>query len=151
MSSPHRLAAGGIVLSAGKVLLVRYVGENGGSYLAAPGGGVEGGEELAETVARETLEETGVTVRVGWLLAVEDLLCRRCRMCKLWFLCDLIGGRVRATEGARAEGIVAAGWYGRDEIRDEVVYPSILTEYDWTEYGSPNWTVRCLQLRRAMF
>lgn len=44
-----------------------------------PGGHVEAGESLEETAARETLEETGVAVRVGGLMAtcVHEWLERR--------------------------------------------------------------------------
>lgn len=39
-----------------------------------PGGGVEVGESLHETVRREFLEETGLTIEVGKLLLVNELI-----------------------------------------------------------------------------
>ena len=50
-------AAGCIVVSNGGLLMVRTAGG-----WSIPGGGVEPGESTAETAARETLEESGVTV-----------------------------------------------------------------------------------------
>lgn len=50
-----------------KVLLVRR--SDSGRW-AVPGGYMEPGESLTEACAREVLEETGIRVRVGQLLAV---------------------------------------------------------------------------------
>jgi 8-oxo-dGTP pyrophosphatase MutT (NUDIX family) len=59
MRYEHRIAAGGIVVREGKVLLVRYRGGSG-TYVVAPGGAIEDGESLAGAAEREVEEETGV-------------------------------------------------------------------------------------------
>jgi 8-oxo-dGTP pyrophosphatase MutT (NUDIX family) len=52
-----------------EVLLIRHVHiEDGRSYWLLPGGGLESGETPEQCVAREMLEETGLTVRVERLL-----------------------------------------------------------------------------------
>ena len=148
---PHRIAAGAIVFSDGKVLLVRYPDENGGSYLVAPGGRAEEGETVSDAAVRETLEETGVAVAVRKVLFIEDLLCRRFKMCKVWFLCDVVGGEPQATDAAREEGIVEARWHSRAELESETVFPPILTQHDWAAFGSSDWTVKWSELRRPAF
>ncbi len=152
MALAHRIAAGAIVLNDGKILLVRYPAEGGGSYLVAPGGRAEEGESVADAAVRETHEETGLTVAVRKVLFIDDLLlCNKFKMCKIWFLCDVVAGEVQATADARAEGIVEARWYTRAEIESETVFPSILTQHDWASFGSAAWEVKWPELRRAGF
>ena len=58
-----------------RLLLVRHRALlHDGSFWEIPGGGVEFGESLAEAVAREFREETGLVVRVGELRFVAELL-----------------------------------------------------------------------------
>ena len=52
-----------------EVLLIRHVhGADGRTYWLLPGGGMEADETAEQCVAREMLEETGLTVRVERLL-----------------------------------------------------------------------------------
>jgi len=148
---PHRIAAGAIVIHEGKVLLVRYPTATGSSFLAAPGGGVEQTESVSDAAVRETLEETGLRVAARKVLCIEDLLCHHYKMCKVWMLCELIGGELKETEEARIEGIVAARWYAKDALKDETVFPSIIAACDWSAFAANDWQVICLGLRRASF
>ncbi|GAA3442117.1 hypothetical protein Pve01_61870 [Planomonospora venezuelensis] len=54
------------------MLLVRRGRPPGAGLWSVPGGRVEPGESDAEAVAREVLEETGLTVAVGSLAGVVD-------------------------------------------------------------------------------
>ena len=58
----------GVCIKDGKVLLARHTYGNGKGMLIIPGGYVKFGETPEETLVREYLEETGVTVRAGKLL-----------------------------------------------------------------------------------
>ena len=151
MSLPHRIAAGAVVIHQQRVLLVRYAPSSGGTYLVAPGGGVHDAEPFGQAAERETLEETGVIVAARHVLAVEDLLCSRYRMCKTWFYCELVSGEPHPTEGAKLERITQAAWFTREQLSPETVYPSILTQYDWSQFASPQWTPQWMELRRASF
>jgi ADP-ribose pyrophosphatase YjhB (NUDIX family) len=72
------VAASGIVVCDGELLVVRRGAAPGAGKWSVPGGRVEFGETLHETVAREVLEETGIAVTVGgfagWVerIGVED-------------------------------------------------------------------------------
>ena len=101
----HRISAGAIVIQEDQVLLVRYNGAGGRSYLVGPGGAVLSNESLHQAVVREVREETGLEVSPQKVLFVEDLLSQCYRIVKIWFLCNLIGGRLTNTQGALEEGI----------------------------------------------
>ena len=60
----------GVCIRDGKVLLARHTYGNGNGMLIIPGGYVKFGEVPEVTLAREFLEETGVTVKIGKLLGV---------------------------------------------------------------------------------
>jgi len=125
MTFKHRIAAGGIVIKDGKILLVRYRdGES--TYLVAPGGGIEDGESLASAAEREVAEETGVKCYAKWPVMIENVRASRYQMVKIWYLCDYNGGVASLTTGAEAEGIIEVGWYNDDELRNETVYPEII-------------------------
>ncbi|MDA8039559.1 MAG: NUDIX domain-containing protein [Actinomycetota bacterium] len=67
-TSPPVLAVGAVVEVGDKLLLVRRGRSPGKGRWALPGGRVEAGESLAEAVAREVREETGLEVSVGELV-----------------------------------------------------------------------------------
>lgn len=99
--------------------------------MVGPGGGVLGNEGIHQAVVREVREETGLEVNPQKVLFVEDLLSRRHRIVKIWFLCNLIGGQLTNAQGALEEDITDVAWYGKDELLNEVVYPPSLLSYDW--------------------
>ena len=67
------VGVGAVVLDGkGHVLLVKRAHEPLKGEWSLPGGGVEIGETLEEAVAREILEETGLTVTVGPVVEVLD-------------------------------------------------------------------------------
>lgn len=133
------------------MLLVRYGTTGGGSYLVGPGGALGVGENAIQAIIRETLEETGVTVRPRRVLWIEDLQSSRYKICKIWMLCDIVRGDVRPTEGARIEGITEAGWYQRSQLENEIVYPPPVMQQDWEQFRSDHWETQCLPSRTASF
>jgi len=125
MSCEHRIAAGGLVIKDGKILLVRYRGGEG-TYLVAPGGAIEDGESLSSAAEREVEEETGVKCDARAAVMIENIRATRYQMVKVWYLCQYIGGAASHTAGAEEEGIVEVGWYTDDELLNETVFPEVI-------------------------
>ena len=72
-------------------------------------------------------------------------------MVKIWLLCELIGGQLKNTQGATDEGITEVGWYLKDQLQNEIVYPAVLLSYDWGSFFKDNWKSKYLELRNANF
>lgn len=70
-NSGIRVAARGVIVRNQSILLVEYQGKNDLHY-SLPGGRVEYGETLQQTVQREVLEETCVSAKVNNLLFVYE-------------------------------------------------------------------------------
>ncbi len=152
MSKPHRIAAGGFIFKGNAVLLVRYRDSaSGGTFLVGPGGGLEDDENVVQAIIRETKEETGITVKPVRVAAIEDLMCHHFKMMKVWMVCEVVEGEVCRTEGAEKESIIEAGWFTREQLVNEVVYPSPVVEHNWEELRSKTWQVECLPSRKANF
>ena len=82
----HRIAAGGVILKNDEILLIRYSMPSGGSFLVGLGGRLESDENAIQAIVRETIEETGITVRPSKLLWIEDLQSSSLKICKIWML-----------------------------------------------------------------
>lgn len=152
-NTERRISAGAIIIRDDRILLVRYRSESGGSFLVGPGGGVEIGEGLDQAAIREVREETGLEVvpRKNRVLFVEDLAFDRYQLTKIWFLCDVTGGRLANTEGAKEEGIEQVRWYRRDQLDLEVVFPPPLMTEDWAAFSQRKWETIYLPMRHAEF
>lgn len=71
MTRPIRIAARAIIVRDGAVLLVNaFPGST--ELWCAPGGGGVAGEGLTETLVREVLEETGLTITPGDLAGIYE-------------------------------------------------------------------------------
>jgi 8-oxo-dGTP pyrophosphatase MutT (NUDIX family) len=151
MEKEFRISAGAIIIREDKILLVRYRDNHGKTFLVGPGGGVLINESTDRALIREVREETGLEIEPGKILFVEDLLSGRYRMTKIWFLCKIAGGKLAKTKGAVEEEIIEVGWYRRDRLNDEVVYPDPLKKYDWNDFGKDNWKTLYLELKAADF
>ena len=135
----HRISAGAIVEHQGRVLLVNYQPPGGTDIWVAPGGGVNADETLEAAAAREVWEETGLRVRIGPLLCIEDLFDDRLRIVKFWFHAQpldaeaaLDGGALSvAHPEAQAERIVQAAWLSTEERTGRTVFPPPLAHADW--------------------
>lgn len=98
------IGVGGVILDRtgpepSVVLVKRGRPPRAGSW-SLPGGRVERGEHLAEAVFREVLEETGLLVRPGPLVAVVELIDDAFHYVVLDYLCELEGGTLSAGDDA---------------------------------------------------
>ena len=111
------LGVGGLVFDGGRVLLVQRGARPAKGLWSIPGGKVRRGETLVEAVRREMLEETGMRVSVGRLVAVYERIPgpeiegTERHFVVLDYLCDAVGGRLLAGDDA-----AKADWFGLEDL-----------------------------------
>jgi 8-oxo-dGTP diphosphatase len=69
-----QIAVGAVVVSDGRLLMIRRSKDPGAGLWSLPGGRVEHGEYLADALRREVAEETGLTVEVRDLLGILEVV-----------------------------------------------------------------------------
>lgn len=75
MTDPKpQVAVSAAIVRDGKILVVRRAVPPANHYYTFPGGRVEYGETLAQAVAREVLEETGLVIEVRDMLGWREYL-----------------------------------------------------------------------------
>jgi 8-oxo-dGTP diphosphatase len=96
------VGVGAVIFDAGKVVLIRRRFEPLKGHWSLPGGTVEVGEPLERALAREMVEETGLTVDVGPVIEVFDRIMRddekrvRYHFVLIDYLCWPAGGALQA-------------------------------------------------------
>lgn len=119
------VGVGAVVLRDGAVLLVERAQEPLAGQWTLPGGAVELGETLEEAVVRELREETGMTVRVLELVEAFDRITRddesraRYHYVLLDYLCEPVGGELRAGSDARAAAWVRPEEFARYRLSEK--------------------------------
>jgi|SRR5579871_4527968 len=111
------LGVGAVVISDGRVLLIRRAAEPLGGQWSLPGGMLEIGENLTDALGREIAEETGLQVRVLDFLEVFEKIEKdnggriRYHYVVCDYLCEVAGGTARA--GSDASELA---WCGQSEL-----------------------------------
>jgi ADP-ribose pyrophosphatase YjhB (NUDIX family) len=111
------LAVSATIYREGRVLLVRRARAPGRDLFSLPGGVVEAGETLVEAVAREVLEETGLTVEPVELAGHREVIVRDAEgrverhFVILSFACRWIAG-----DAGPSDEVAEARWVAPDEI-----------------------------------
>ena len=113
------VAVGAIVYDReGRVLLVERGPPPGVGLWTVPGGKLEHAETLAQGVAREVREETGLVVEVGALACVVERIGDDHHYVILDYVARVIGGELRAGSDARAAKFVDEGELAKLPLSD---------------------------------
>jgi 8-oxo-dGTP diphosphatase len=119
-----RVAAYGVVVDEGRMLLAHWVE---GPYAAwtLPGGGIDPGEDPADAVVREVLEETGYDVVVDELLGIQSRTIPAAHrihpgepdqhQLRIIYRVHVVGGELRDEVGGTTD---TAAWFPLDAIDD---------------------------------
>ena len=79
-----------------RLLMVRHRGIGvTDTFWCPPGGGIQFGETAHLALEREFLEETGLTVKTGRLLFVNEFMQPPLHAMELFFMTTILGGEVR--------------------------------------------------------
>lgn len=112
------VGVGGVVISDGRVLLIRRGGPPLEGQWSIPGGMLEVGETLLAGVRRELLEETGIDVRVGELIEVFERINldtegkARYHFVVMDYLCEPVRGEARA-----GSDVTDVAWATPEELK----------------------------------
>jgi len=118
------IGVGAVVVDGGRVVLVKRAHEPLKGEWSLPGGAVEVGETLAEAVAREVREETGLEVAVGPVVEVVDRVHRTSdgrveyHFVIIDYLCAVASGTLRSGSDAADACWAAAGDLARYRLTD---------------------------------
>ena len=111
------LAVSAAIYREGRILLVRRARAPGRDLFSLPGGVVEAGETLAEAVAREVLEETGLTVEPVRLAGHREAIVRDADgRVERHFVILAFACRWRAGEAAPSDEVAEARWVAPEEL-----------------------------------
>lgn len=144
----HRISAGVLVDVADRILLVRCKKPGVYDFWVAPGGGVDGKEDLRAAIHREAREECGLEIEPLQIAYVEDLWNSDMRICKIWFTGRVVGGELTSSaSGSAAEHIVDACFVGRGEFDGKIVFPEVLRDRYWEDKAQGFASVRYLGIR----
>jgi len=108
-----------VVERDGRVLLTRRGIEPRRGMWDTPGGFVEAGEEPAQALERELLEETGLTIEVGELLGIyPDRYGDGAPTLNIFYVARVTG----AGEGEPRDDVTEIGWFAPDALPAELAF-----------------------------
>ena len=152
----HRIRAAAIVVEGDSVLLVQHQHDelHGGlPWWEPPGGGVEGEESLTECAQRETLEETGLSVELGRIAYVRDLVGPDYHHCEVFFVATSHSGTpmVGTNPGAfDVDHIIKdARFVPRSEMAEMTIYPEEIKTTFWDDLANTFSVTRYLGVHKS--
>jgi ADP-ribose pyrophosphatase YjhB (NUDIX family) len=147
------IGVGGVLISHGRVLLIRRGSPPLQGQWSIPGGTLEVGETLVEGVRRELLEETGIGVRVQNLIDVFERIDRdgfgnaQYHFVVLDYLCEAVQGTACA-----GSDVTEVAWAARAELEryslTEIATRVILKGFELAAEGGRSTGAQTLRSER---
>jgi 8-oxo-dGTP diphosphatase len=106
-----------VVVSEGKLLMIRRREREGDLLWALPGGAIEAGESPEEAAVRETVEETGLVVAAMKLLG--ERVHPKTHRTMSYTACEVLQGEAKVAD---ADELDAVAWVTLEEIPQYVPY-----------------------------
>lgn len=106
-----------IIVNDGRVLMVRRRISEGELMWQFPAGGIEAGEGAEDAAVRETLEETGLTVKAIRLLG--ERVHPKTHRLMSYTACEVVDGEARVADDDELD---AVAWVAHSEIAEYVPY-----------------------------
>ncbi len=118
----------------GHILLVERGTPPAKGQWSVPGGKLEMNETLAQAVAREVREETGLVIEVGALACVVERMSEGYHYVILDYLARVIGGEL-----APASDVIDARWVTNDDLPTMALTDGLLTLLERARVAHRNW------------
>ena len=128
-----RLAVRALILQGDRLLLVNAYPGGTSDLWCAPGGGVEPGTSLPENLAREVMEETGLTVEVGEPALVNEFHDPKTgyHQVDLFFRCQITAGVIDPAWVDPEAVVTERRFFSRSEMAGIRFKPDSLAEAAW--------------------
>jgi 8-oxo-dGTP diphosphatase len=112
-----RVRVCGLCWQGGDLLLVNHRGVTSGDFWAPPGGGIEFGQSIEQTLRREFLEETGLTIRVGEFMFGCEFIRGPLHAIELFHEVFATAGELRAGRDPEIQIIRDARYMSNEDVR----------------------------------
>lgn len=117
-----------ILIEKNKALCIKYSSKS--EFYLFPGGGIEKGETIADAAIREMEEESGVKVKLGKIVYINDWIENKetnSRVVNIFFLGKRIGGKEDSgiKDGGKVKGIE---WVDLENFKNIDFRPKFITE-----------------------
>lgn len=135
-----RIAA--CIVKDNEILMIRHK-KGDEKYWLLPGGRVEYGETMIETLKREMIEETGLEISVGKLMFVSEAIPEdnHRHIINMFFEAEIVGGEIKL---GNEEILDAVEFIDIDKIDEIKIYPIIKDELkQYINDGKPLGYIGC--------
>lgn len=112
-----RVRACGLCWKDHSLLLVNHRGITSTNFWAPPGGGVEFGESINETLKKEFKEETGIDIEPGAFLFGCEFIEKPIHSIELFYAVDFVGGEVKTGFDPEVQIIQDVRFKSAEDIR----------------------------------
>lgn len=129
-----RVRACGICLRENSVLMVNHGGITSGDFWMPPGGGIEFGSSIEDTLKREFIEETGLEIEPGGFLFGCEYIQHPLHAIELFYLVSISGGALKSGQDPELQIIRDARFLTFEEI---VTRPAVEVHAMFRHAGSP--------------